>query len=419
MNNVEYVKFTSNNIRLMVICAQHDHPSRPCLWRFHASKSKRLSGVWKVSSCGPPHTCMHPITSIGHRNYTSKFICSYITAVLRRQMDMKPSEIIVRMESKFDIKVPYIKAWDARRKAIKSVFGSYEESYCSLHRMMEAIRIVMPGSVHNIQVVGHNRFKAMFWAFGPSIEGWQFCRPVLTLDGTFLLGKYRGTLLAAVGIYGNGGLYPLAFAVVENESNESWSWFLQMLHDLVPPIQARQDICFVFDKHSGIVRGCRDIFPQAAHRHCLRHFRENFKKFVRRLAISDCDTICGKMYFAGNIDDLSTFNRNIADISNIKKEAYDWLVDRDIRKWTLLHDGGRRYGIMTTNASECFNGVLRRALGLPIQGLITAIYYNIVAMFIKHTSNVNDWIANGESPFVPRVTLQENWSLPTVETVGT
>ncbi|KAI0497022.1 hypothetical protein KFK09_023350 [Dendrobium nobile] len=69
--------------------------------------------------------------------------------------------------------------------------------------------------------INGSRFKAIFWAFGPSINGWQHCRPVLSLDGTFLLGKYRGTLLAAVGIDANGGLFPLAFAIVESESNDS------------------------------------------------------------------------------------------------------------------------------------------------------------------------------------------------------
>ncbi|KAH0460569.1 hypothetical protein IEQ34_011232 [Dendrobium chrysotoxum] len=58
----------------------------------------------------------------------SKFIYSYITPILRHQFNIKPREIIARMESKFDIKVSYIKAWDARRKTIQAIFGSYENS---------------------------------------------------------------------------------------------------------------------------------------------------------------------------------------------------------------------------------------------------------------------------------------------------
>ena len=40
-------------------------------------------------------------------------------------------------------------------------------------------------------------FNRVFWAFGPSIEGFQHCRPVISIDGTFLYGKYKGKLLIA------------------------------------------------------------------------------------------------------------------------------------------------------------------------------------------------------------------------------
>ncbi|KAL0917751.1 hypothetical protein M5K25_012837 [Dendrobium thyrsiflorum] len=289
VQNVQYINSTSNKTRLSITCTQHDNHDHPCHWRLHAARSKRLGGLWKISTCGPPHTCTHPIISSSHHNCMAKFICRHIIPIIRQQLDMKLKEIIARMESKFEIKISYMKAWDARRKAIEATFGSYEESYHSLYRFMEVLRLSVPGTVYNIQLSGASRFKGLFWAFGPSSNGWQQCRLVLSLDGTFLLGKFRGTLLAAVGIDGNGGLYPLAFAVVESESNESRLWFLQNLHDLVIQVAERENLCIISDKHPGLVRGCREVFPNAVHRHCLRHLRENFKKYVRRLGIPDSE----------------------------------------------------------------------------------------------------------------------------------
>ncbi|KAL0928806.1 hypothetical protein M5K25_000729 [Dendrobium thyrsiflorum] len=156
-----------------------------------------------------------------------------------------------------------------------------------------------------------------------------------------------------------------------------------MLHELVPSISSRSDLCIISDRHAGLVRGCREIFPSAAHRHCLRHLRENFKKAVRQMGISDVEFVCQKMYTAGNTDDLDLFNQMMVDIIKIKPEIHQWLVERDLSKWTLIFDGGFRYGVMTTNASEAFNGILKRARGLPVQALITTIYYNIVRMFIR------------------------------------
>ncbi|GAV69652.1 hypothetical protein CFOL_v3_13153 [Cephalotus follicularis] len=40
------------------------------------------------------------------------------------------------------------------------------------------------------------------------------------------------------------------------------------------------------------------------------------------------------------------------------------------RKWTLLYDQGRRWGDMTINMVEIFNGVLKGARGLPITALV-------------------------------------------------
>ncbi|KAI0516186.1 hypothetical protein KFK09_008858 [Dendrobium nobile] len=405
LHNVQFLNSTSNKIRLSIMCAQHDNVDRPCLWRLHASRSKRLGGLWKISTCDPSHTCTHPILASGHHNCTAKFICRLIIPIIRQQLDMKPKEIVARMESKFDIKISYMKAWDARRKAIEATFGSYEQSYRSLFCFMEALRLSQPGSVYSIHVVAPTRFKGLFWAFGASICGWEHCRPVLSMDGTFLLGKYRGTLLAAVGIDGNGGLFPLAFAVVESESNESWIWFLQKLQELVPTVVTREKLCIVSDKHPRLVRGFREVFPNAVHRHCLRHLRENFKKMVRRLGTPDSEGLSNKMYFARNTDDYSYFNRMMDEIKMIKQDTFDWLVQRDVSKWSLLFDEGHRYGIITTNASECFNGVLKRARGLPIQGLIMSIYYNLVALFLKRSAEAQKWVEEGQSPFVPRTMI--------------
>ncbi|XP_028548500.1 uncharacterized protein LOC114579017, partial [Dendrobium catenatum] len=235
----------------------------------------------------------------------------------------------------------------------------------------------------------------------PSISGWQHYRPVLSLDGTFLLGKYCDTLLVAVGIDANGGLFSLAFAVVESESNESWVWFLKNLHDLVEVVQLRQNLCIISDKYHGLVRGCREIFSNAVHRHCLRHLRENYKNFLRRKAIPNVEGLCINMYLACSTDDIMNFTRMMNHIKNVKQEAYDWLIERDVSKWSLLIDNGCRYSIMTTNASECFNGVLKRARGLPIQGLVMYTYYNLVSLFVRHSTDVEKWLMSGESEFVP------------------
>jgi len=60
------------------------------------------------------------------------------------------------------------------------------------------------------------------------------CRPVC-VDGCFLQGCYGGQLLAVVGRDPNDNIYHIAIAVVEGETKDSWSWFLEtFVGDLGP-----------------------------------------------------------------------------------------------------------------------------------------------------------------------------------------
>jgi len=55
------------------------------------------------------------------------------------------------------------------------------------------------------------------------------CRPLIGLDRCFLKGRYGGHLLSVVGKDGNNQMIPIAFAVVEAETKESWDWFMELL----------------------------------------------------------------------------------------------------------------------------------------------------------------------------------------------
>ena len=68
-------------------------------------------------------------------------------------------------------------------------------------------------------------------------------------------------------------------------------------------------------------------------------------------------------------------------IEKLKPEAIEWLNDILLDKWTLAHDDGRRYGMMTTNLSECFNGVLKNARFLPANALVQLTFFRLVSYF--------------------------------------
>ena len=57
------------------------------------------------------------------------------------------------------------------------------------------------------------------------------CRPFVGLDGCHLKGRFSGQLLFATSKDENDIIFLVAIAMVEQENNDSWIWFLEQFAD--------------------------------------------------------------------------------------------------------------------------------------------------------------------------------------------
>ena len=111
----------------------------------------------------------------------------------------------------------------------------------------------------------------VFWSFAQTEHAFQFCRPIVLVDGTFLIGKYRGTLMMAIAVDPEDQIVPMAFALAEGENNESWSWFMRLLR--VQVLGPTRTICLISDHHAWLLTAAGE---HIVHRWCMRHFAANF-----------------------------------------------------------------------------------------------------------------------------------------------
>ena len=203
-------------------------------------------------------------------------------------------------------------------------------------------------------------FQRVFWSFKPSIEGFEHCRLVMSIDGTHLYGKYKGKLLITMGCDRNNQLFPLAFAITKGENTDSWGWFLACIRNRVTQ---RMKICIISDRHPCIMAAMTDphlgwAAPSAYHRICMHHFASNFMTWFK-------DKFLNNLVCRATLASIERkFNKHMNIIGRINSEALHWLEAIPFQLWALSHDGGRRYGIMTTNISEVFNSVLKGARSL-------------------------------------------------------
>jgi hypothetical protein len=115
---------------------------------------------------------------------------------------------------------------DCKNMAIKKIFRTWEDSYAALPQWLTTLRFYQPNVIDILETLPNNSgcgliFHRLFWSFEPLIKGFRFCKPLVQVDGTWLYGKYRGTLLLDVAQDGNNHIFPVAFAIVEGETKEA------------------------------------------------------------------------------------------------------------------------------------------------------------------------------------------------------
>ncbi|XP_075636632.1 uncharacterized protein LOC142608856 [Castanea sativa] len=95
-------------------------------------------------------------------------------------------------------------------------------------------------------------------------------------------------------------------------------------------------------------------------------------------------------------------------ITQLNADGDKYLRELLVQKWTLAHDGGHRYGAMTTNLSKSFNGVLKSARNLPITALVELTYYRCVAYFADRYTKARAEIIVVRTPINPNSAYRGN-----------
>ncbi|GFP92523.1 hypothetical protein PHJA_001396500 [Phtheirospermum japonicum] len=124
------------------------------------------------------------------------------------------------------------------------------------------------------------------------------------------------------------------------------------------------DGTFLVIKHAGLLSALEQVPAFASNVFYLRHVFSNFNTHAKSVKLKD-------MYFKAGVEPKVTILYRIMEqIKAINPDAFAYLDGIDKSKWTLSHDGGKRCGILTTNMSECINGVMKCARCLPITTIV-------------------------------------------------
>jgi hypothetical protein len=204
------------------------------------------------------HPCTLDLIYARHRNISAVFVARHKYPHIVKTPEYAPKTIIGAIEENFGYTIGYVKAYQAKKKVLEHRRGTYEASYHNLPNLLHTIFQMNLDSYYDIKdypcVEKPCKFvlQQPFLALGACIRAFKFRRPVICIDGTFLTGKYKGTILTVVAADSNNQLLPLVIAFVEGENGDSWYWFLERLKNIV--VQDVQNVCVIHDRHKGICK---------------------------------------------------------------------------------------------------------------------------------------------------------------------
>ncbi|XP_028108794.1 uncharacterized protein LOC114307592 [Camellia sinensis] len=232
-------------------------------------------------------------------------------------------------------------------------------------------------------------FVRYFISFCACMDGFNYCWPLLFLDGTFLEGKFKGNLLAATAKDGNQGLFPVAFAIVDSENSANWEWFLRNLKEVVGD---GRTLTFISDRHVGLLQSMPNIFPSAHHGYCLFHLQMNLRDHMKYVSASHKVGLMRKLRDCAYAPTVACFNEKLEALKKSSTVVIEnFLKDLHPKHWANTYFRGQRYGEMCSNAAEFFNNWVRDAHQLPITKLVDMIRGQIMEPMAECRVKCTKW----------------------------
>nr|XP_043633086.1 uncharacterized protein LOC122604263 [Erigeron canadensis] len=186
----------------------------------------------------------------------------------------------------------------------------------------------------------------------------------------------------------------VAYALVEAETKDTWTWFLECLGDDLD-LDKRSNYTFMSDRQKGIIQAIAKVFPCVEHRYCLKHIHENMKLQWRGTAFKN------HIWKCAIATTVPGFNKFMLEFKNYNEAAYNWLLKIPPQHWARSHFTGRaKSDVLLNNMCEVLNSKLVKGRAMPIIHCLEFIREYLMIRI----DNVHKVIAKSKGPLTPTAT---------------
>ncbi|XP_076887927.1 uncharacterized protein LOC143538209 [Bidens hawaiensis] len=342
-----------------------------CPWVLLLSYQKRTSS-WKITRLVTEHKCLQ-----SRQIYacTAGFLSNQLITDLQYDPKLKVKSIKERFQRRFEVGVSDMKAYMAKMLAKEHINGNFKSQYGLLRDYIEELKRTNPDTTVKLELEGctdptseTRQFKRIYVCLGSLKKGFKAIgRDLLGLDGAFLKSAWLGQLLTAVGLDPNNGYYPVAYAVVEAETMNSWEWFLECLGDDLD-LNNISKFTFMSDRQKGLIQAADKLFPSAEHRFCVRHITDNMRNIFKGKIYRDA------LWKLSTCTTPTHYERDMNNLKKLNKRAHLWVSKIPLETWSRSHFTGRAISyVLTNNMCECLNSKLVDGRDKPIITLLEYI----------------------------------------------
>ncbi|KAF3617852.1 putative C2 and GRAM domain-containing protein-like [Capsicum annuum] len=181
----------------------------------------------------PKHTCNKTT-----RNYlcNAKFLVETFRERIVEQPNIRVFKLQELIRKKFKHYVGKTTVRRARSKVLKEIMGDHVVKFGIILDYKDELLRTKSGTSCVVKLgkadeASKPKFQTFYICFDALKKGWVHCRKCISLDGCFLKGICKGQLLVVVAKDGNNQMLPLAWAVVEKENTNTWTWFVRCIRD--------------------------------------------------------------------------------------------------------------------------------------------------------------------------------------------
>ena len=124
----------------------HPTPGAPCNWHVRAIKKKKQR-LWQIRRWVAAHNCYGSVLAHNNRSLKSSVIVGHIQHLIRADIAYPVKQIQADIKNNMHVDISYIKGWRARKKAIESIYGSWESNFEELPRYIGALMLSNPNTI--------------------------------------------------------------------------------------------------------------------------------------------------------------------------------------------------------------------------------------------------------------------------------